>query len=90
MSDTTISHQPKDHEFVLEQAGKRLGYLAYALTQDKVMTIDYVEVDRALRGTGMGNRLVDAAVAWAEENELTVQARCSFARAVLNAAHRRG
>lgn len=89
MSDTTISHQPKGHEFVLEKAGKRLGYLAYTLTQDKVMTIDYVEVDHALRGTGMGNKLVDAAVAWAEETDLTVQARCSFARAVLKAANRK-
>ena len=89
MSDTTISHQPKGHQFVLERDGKRLGYLAYTLTQDKVMTIDYVEVDHALRGTGMGNKLVDAAVAWARGSELTVQARCSFARAVLNAAHRK-
>ena len=89
MSDIAISHQPKGHEFVLERAGKRLGYLLYSLTPDKVMTIDYVEVDRSLRGTGMGNRLVDAAVAWARESDLALQARCSFARAVLNAAHRR-
>jgi len=89
MSDTTISHQPQSHVFALEKAGKRLGYLAYTLTQNKVMTIDYVEVDRSLRGTGMGNRLVDAAVAWARESELEVQARCSFARAVLNTANRR-
>jgi len=88
MSDTAISHQPKTYEFVLEKAGKRLGYLVYSLTQDKVMTIDYVEVDRSLRGTGMGNRLVDAAVAWARDSDLAVQARCSFARAVLNATHR--
>lgn len=89
MSDTTISHQPKGHEFVLEESGQRRGYLAYTLTPDKVMTIDYVEVDHALRGSGMGNKLVDAAVAWARDSDLTVQARCSFARAVLNAAHRR-
>lgn len=89
MSDTTISHQPQGHEFVLERAGTRLGHLAYTLTQNKVMTIDYVEVDRSLRGTGMGNRLVDAAVAWARETSLDVQARCSFARAVLTATHRR-
>jgi predicted GNAT family acetyltransferase len=89
MSDTTINHQTQSHVFVLERAGKRLGHLDYTLTQDKVMTIDYVEVDRSLRGTGMGNRLVDAAVAWARESDLEVQARCSFARAVLNAAHRR-
>jgi predicted GNAT family acetyltransferase len=89
MSDTTISHQPKHHEFVLEKAGKRLGYLDYTLTPDKVMTIEYVQVDPPLRGTGMGNRLVEAAVAWARESDLSLQARCSFARAVLNAAHRR-
>lgn len=89
MSDTVISHQPQSHEFVLERAGKRVGFLDYSLTQNKVMTIDYVEVDGSLRGTGMGNRLVDAAVAWARQSDLDVQARCSFARAVLNAAHRR-
>ena len=89
MSDITISHQPKSHEFVLEEAGKRLGYLDYTLTQDNVITIEYVQVDPALRGTGMGNRLVEAAVAWARERDLSVQARCSFARAVLNAAQRR-
>jgi uncharacterized protein len=88
MSDTAISHEPQGNVFVLERAGKRLGYLAYTLTQNKVMTIDYVEVDRSLRGSGLGNRLVDAAVAWARESDLEVQARCSFARAVLNAAKR--
>jgi len=89
MSDTTITHQPQRFEFVLEREGRSLGHLAYSLTPDKAMTIDYVEVDRSLRGSGQGNRLVDAAVAWARENRLSVQARCSFARAVLNAARRR-
>lgn len=89
MSATTISHQPQGHVFVLEGSGKRLGHLDYSLTPDKVMTIDYVEVDPSLRGSGMGNRLVDAAVAWARESNLEVQARCSFARAVLKAANRR-
>jgi predicted GNAT family acetyltransferase len=88
MSTTVaIRHQPSDSEFVLDREGRRLGYLAYSLSQDKVLTIDYVEVDRSLRGSGMGNRLVDAAVAWARENDLTVKARCSFARAVLAASH---
>ena len=90
MSDTAISHQPQGHVFVLERAGRRLGFLDYTLTENKVMTIDYVEVDPSLRGTGQGNRLVDAAVAWARASGLAVQARCSFARAVLKAAHRSG
>ena len=89
MADTAINHQQDRKEFVLERDGRRLGYLAYTMVQNKVFTIDYVEVDRSLRGTGMGNRLVDAAVAWAREKDLTVEARCSFARSVLNATQRR-
>ena len=85
---TSITHEPRSSKFFLERDGRRLGHLDYRLTPDKVMTIDYVEVDTSLRGSGMGNRLVDAAVAWAGENRLTVQARCSFARAVLAASHR--
>ena len=87
-TDVAISHQPRKSEFVLERDGHRFGHLDYRLTDDNVMTIDYVEVDPSLRGSGMGNRLVDAAVAWADEKHLTVKARCSFARAVLAASRR--
>lgn len=88
MPATTINHQPGAHEFVLERDGRRVGFLEYRLEKDTVMTIDYVEVDSSLRGSGMGNRLVDAAVDWAKQQKLSVEARCSFARAVLNASRR--
>ena len=88
MSTHTINHQPGGKVFVLERDGRRMGYLSYTLPSPSAISIDYVEVDRSLRGSGMGNKLVDAAVAWARENDRTVQARCSFARAVLNASSR--
>ena len=88
MSTHTITHQPGGKVFVLERDGRRMGYLAYTLPSPTAISIDYVEVDPSLRGAGMGNKLVDAAVAWARESERSVQARCSFARSVLNASAR--
>ena len=80
--DATISHQLKNDRFVLERDGKPLGYLTYRATPSQV-TIDYVQVDPSLRGTGMGNKLVDAAVAWARTTNRPIDATCSFARRVL-------
>jgi len=77
MSDTTISHQPQGHVFVLERAGKRLGHLDYALT-GKVMTIDYVEVDRSLRGSGMGTGW------WTPRSLGRARASWKYRRAVLS------
>jgi uncharacterized protein len=88
MAEPSVTHRPDQGSssgtFELEGDGKRLGYLEYSLPDADTVRIDYVEVDRALRGKRMGNRLVDAAVEWARSNKHQVIARCSFARAVLN------
>ena len=88
MTSAAITHKPDDERFVLESDGKRLGYLSYSLTKAQ-LTIDYVFVDPSLRGTGTGNRLVDAAVAWARETGRSVDATCSVARRVLATSSRR-
>lgn len=87
MPEPSVTHRPdqgsSSGSFELDGDGKRLGYLEYSLPDAQTLRIDYVEVDRALRGKRMGNRLVDAAVEWARSNKHQVIARCSFARAVL-------
>lgn len=87
MAEPTLTHRPKEGAssgtFELGGDGKRLGYLEYSLPDADTVCIDYVEVDWALRGRRMGNRLVDAAVAWAQTENRKVTATCSFARAVL-------
>lgn len=62
--------------------GQRAGYLSYAV-EDGSMLIEYVEVDSSRRGQGLGEKLIDAALAWANEAGHKVVPICGYARAVL-------
>lgn len=62
--------------------GRSAGHLTYAVEDDS-MLIEYVEVDPSRRGQGLGEKLVDAAVAWAKEEGHKVVPVCGYARAVL-------
>ena len=72
-----------EHNFELLIGGTRQGYLEYSLPDSGTMVIHYVEVDPHLRGKGMGERLVGAAVAWAREQKRRIVPMCSYARAVI-------
>jgi predicted GNAT family acetyltransferase len=78
----TTSIARSRHSFDLTVDGRPAGYLSYSV-EDGSLLIEYVEVDHALRGKGMGEKLVDAAVAWANEQGHKVVPLCSFAKAVL-------
>jgi predicted GNAT family acetyltransferase len=71
------------HEFVLRIDGERMGFLEYTRPDVGMMRIEYVEVDRSLRGSGLGRQLVEKAVAFARESNLRVVPICSYARAVI-------
>ena len=71
------------HEFVLRIDGERQGFLEFTRPDVGVMRIEYVEVDPALRGTGLGRQLVEKAVAFAKDSQLKVVPICSYARAVI-------
>jgi len=73
----------RDGTFDLSIDRKRLGHLVYSLPDKATLTIDYVHVDPSLRGQGMGQKLVAAAVDWAREQKRQVTPRCSYARAVM-------
>jgi predicted GNAT family acetyltransferase len=71
------------NEFVLRIDGERLGFLEFTRPEVGVMRIEYVEVSPELRGTGLGQQLVEKAVAFAKETQLKVIPICSYARAVM-------
>jgi uncharacterized protein len=71
------------HEFVLRIDGERSGFLEFTRPDVGVMRIEYVEVSPELRGTGLGQQLVEKAVAFATEASLRVVPICSYARAVI-------
>ena len=49
-----------------------------------VTILDHTEVDDALRGTGAGKRLVEAAVLWARAEKRVLLPLCPFARSVFD------
>ncbi|HZH02358.1 MAG TPA: N-acetyltransferase [Myxococcaceae bacterium] len=67
--------------FIIERDGQRLAELAYTMAGD-LSILEHTEVDGSLRGTGVGLRLVEAAVAWAREAHKKIMPLCPFARAV--------
>ena len=71
------------NEFVLRIDGEKFGFLEFTRPEVGVMRIEYVEVSPELRGTGLGQQLVQKAVAFAQETKLKVIPICSYARAVM-------
>ena len=80
-----IAHRPESDSrgtFDLESEGRRIGFLSYS-ADDETVVIDYVQVDPSLRGKGMGEKLVAAAVDWARATKKKVTPICSYARALM-------
>jgi predicted GNAT family acetyltransferase len=87
MSAPVIKRRPADgvspSTFDLFIDGTNRGYLEFSLPDAATVVIHYVEIDPALRGRGLGERLVGAAVEWARAESRRVVPRCSYARAVI-------
>jgi uncharacterized protein len=70
--------------FFIENDGQRLAEMTLSFAGDQLVIIDHTEVDDSLRGTGAGQALVKAAVAWARENGKKFIPLCPFAKSVFD------
>jgi predicted GNAT family acetyltransferase len=72
-----VQHDPAGQRFTLDRDG-RVSYLLYRPTDDH--TVDFVStwVHPELRGHGIGARLVEHALRWAEEEGYRVIPSCWF------------
>jgi predicted GNAT family acetyltransferase len=77
-----IAHRPERDRFILQDGEREVGELIYARSAGRI-TILHTEVAPSLRNAGQAARLVDAAVQWARAQQLKIDARCSYAHAVL-------
>jgi predicted GNAT family acetyltransferase len=80
-----IGHERTDHRgaFIMERDGKRLAKMTYTVAGSRVI-IDETIVDDALRGTGAGRKLVEAAVQWARAENIKLMPLCPFAKSVFD------
>ena len=80
-----IQHERAGHRgaFFLERDGERLAQMTYTVAGTRVI-IDHTDVDDRLRGTGMGRKLVDAAVQWARKENAHLMPLCPYAKSVFD------
>ena len=55
--------------------------MAYRRKDPHLVVIVHTEVDDALRGQGVGRKLLDATVAWARETGTKIIPTCPYAKA---------
>lgn len=84
-----VQHRQDDDggEFFVEGEGEgeALAELGYSIDRALgVMVVRHTRVDDALRGQGVGGKLVEAAIKRAHAQGLKVNPVCSFARAVFD------
>ena len=85
MSMNSIQHEHSGHRgaFFLERDGERLAQMTYTVAGSRVI-IDHTDVDDRLRGTGMGRKLVEAAVEWARKENTKLMPLCPYAKSVFD------
>lgn len=69
--------------FFIELDGKRLAQMTYVYAGEGKIIIDHTEVDDSLRGTGTGQKLVDAGADWARSKQIKILPLCPFAKKVM-------
>ena len=69
--------------FYIDEEGEWIAEMTYFKSGDSEITIDHTEVDAKLRGEGIGDDLIAAAVKHARDNGLKIKATCPYAAKVL-------
>ena len=64
---------------IRNEENKRVAEMTYVTSGDSAFIIDHTEVDRELRGKGIAEDLLEAAVKHAREKNLKIHATCPFA-----------
>lgn len=80
--DVEVVHEPTRRRFVA-RAGGRESHLFYIPAEQGVVEFRTTYVDPALRGQGVGEKLVLAALAWAKDEGLAVIPTCWYVGTVV-------
>lgn len=80
-----IQHEDngKRGKFFISENGHNIAAMTYSWSGAKLITIEHTEVSDQLKGQGIGNKLVAAAVDWMRNNDIKVIPLCPFAKKIL-------
>lgn len=81
MNDEVV-HDPQEHLFYLQLDGQR-AELHYRVREGKVLDYWHTEVPSTRRGQGWGEKLVVAALRWAQAQGYRVIPSCSYVHAIV-------
>lgn len=71
-----VEHQPENSRFVCEKDGHEC-VLDYAL-DGSTIDFNHTFVPSELRGQGLAEKIVRTGLAWAKEQDYSIQASCSY------------
>lgn len=77
----------KKGSFYVEIDGQQQALMTYTHAGSQKIIIDHTEVSDALKGQGVGYKLVEASVQYLRANHLKVVPLCPFAAAVFKKKH---
>jgi predicted GNAT family acetyltransferase len=78
-----VRHVKPEQRFEVVVDGRR-ARLEYFLMDPDVLDIRSTFVPQQIRGQGIGQRMVEAAISFAKEQQLQVRASCWYARELIN------
>ena len=81
-----IKHRENRHKgsFYMEDNGVLLAEMTYSFAGHDKLIIDHTLVSQKIQGQGIGNSLVDAAVAYSRDNNIKIVPLCIFAKSVFD------
>ena len=76
------NHQTEESKGLVEAFvdDKKYGEITYSLAKPATLIIDHTQVEDVARGTGVGKRIVEYVIAFADENGFKIIPICPFAK----------
>ncbi|MDQ0196348.1 GNAT family N-acetyltransferase [Paenibacillus wynnii] len=75
-----VNHEPANKRFLIRDQGSIAAEMTYVTSTPKLYIIDHTLVDKAYRGQGLGDNLLNAIVSYARENSIKIVPLCPFAK----------
>lgn len=75
--------QDKKGRFYLKKEEQIVAEMTYKWTSEQHILIDHTSVSEVMKGMGVGQALVMAAVSMARKQGIKILAKCSFAKKIL-------